>query len=99
MTGLRNAYSISEATLGKMPIITNSAIPSPNVPDANANRLFFIFLTQSYKCHKSKTKKEYTKCILLQVRIFFDLRQLKYRMVFFHLFTQSQCIPIGHIVK
>ena len=41
---------ISEATLGKMPIITNSAIPSPNVPDANANRLFFIFLTQSYKC-------------------------------------------------
>ena len=48
---------ISAATLGKMPIITNSAIPSPNVPDANANRLFFIFLTQSYKCHKSKTKK------------------------------------------
>ena len=32
----------SLATSGKMPIMTNSAIPNPKVPNANAIRLFFI---------------------------------------------------------
>lgn len=42
MSGNRNADVQIGGNIGKIPIIVNSAMPNPNVPNANAIRLFFI---------------------------------------------------------
>ena len=54
----------SRATLGSIPIITNSAIPNPSVPEASASKLFFhannLFLPVTYLLrYKNYIKKVY----------------------------------------
>ena len=48
------------ATSGRIPIMTNSAIPNPKVPNAKASKLFFI--TTVFRYRRSPTERSLSRC-------------------------------------
>ncbi len=48
------------ATSGRIPIMTNSAIPNPKVPNAKASKLFFI--TTVFRYRRSPTERSLSCC-------------------------------------